>query len=193
MKKIIMWILLGAFIVLSTMFIYKSCTKNETDNVKFSREYSKVNKDNVFVYKNIDEIIEIIENGTGIIYFGFPECKWCQAYVPYVNEVAKDTGISEIYYYNIKEDRKNDTKEYKKIVELLNNYLLSDDNGNKRVYVPDITVIKNGEIIGHNNETSVVEGYNNPSDYWTNEKVENLKAKLKEMFSEISNVCTSCN
>ena len=66
-----------------------------TDNIKFSKEYTSVNADNVFVYRNINEIINILDNGTGIVYLGFPECKWCQAYVPYLNEVAKENNLEK--------------------------------------------------------------------------------------------------
>ena len=83
---------------------------------KFSAEYHEVAKNNVFVYRNIDEIINILEKGTGIVYLGFPECKWCQRYTKYLNEVAMDMGISKIYYYNIREDRKLNTENYQKIV-----------------------------------------------------------------------------
>ena len=36
-------------------------------------------------------------------------------------------------------------------------------------------------------------GFDNPSEYWTTEKVNTLKDTLKEMFKEISSVCTTCN
>ena len=194
MKKIITWILLGAIVVISTILIYKGCTINEEDNVLFSKEYTGVKEDNVFVYKTIDEVINLLQSGTGVIYLGFPECPWCQAYVPYVNEVAKENGITEIYYFNIKEDRKNNTLKYQKVVSILSDYLENDDDEKKRVYVPDLTVVKDGKIVGHNNETSYdTLGFDNPSEYWTIEKVNALKDTLKGMFKEISSVCTTCN
>lgn len=194
MKKTITWILLGFIVILGTILIYKGCTNKEEDNVSFSKEYTEVSEDNIFVYKTIDEIINVLQSGTAVVYLGFPECPWCQAYVPYVNEVAKENGITEIYYFNIKEDRKNNTLKYQKIVSILSNYLETDDDENKRVYVPDITVVKKGTIIGHDNETSYdTLGFDNPSEYWSNERIKNLKSKLKEMFKEISNVCTTCN
>src|SRR5699024_704624 len=77
----------------------------ETDAEKFAKEYTLVDKNNRFVYTEIDEIIKILKEGTGIVYLGFPECKWCQQYVVYLNEVAKDRNVSKIYYYNIRKDR----------------------------------------------------------------------------------------
>ena len=56
---VIVSILCGVLIVLSS-FNYKE--KVIKDNIKFSKEYNLVSEDNVFVYKNIDEIIKIMEN-----------------------------------------------------------------------------------------------------------------------------------
>lgn len=166
----------------------------ESDSKRFVREYHEVGEDNVFVYKNIDEIINILEKGTGVVYLGFPECPWCQAYVKYLNEVAKESGLKEVYYFDIREDRKNNSEKYRKIVSLLEGNLLYDDNGKARVYVPDVTAVVEGSIIGHNNETSVIEG-STPASYWTDERVDNLKGVLREMVKRVmeSGKCTSCN
>lgn len=63
------------------------------DNVKFTKEYSDVPLDNVFVYRDAKSIIKIMRNGTGVVYLGFPECPWCQAYVKYLNETAKEVEL----------------------------------------------------------------------------------------------------
>ena len=167
----------------------------ETDAIKFSKEYTSVNKDNVFVYKTDKEIIKILESGTGVVFLGFPECKWCQAYAPMLNDVAKDAGVKEIYYFNIKKDRTDNTENYQKIVSLLSNYLLKDDEGKKRVYVPDVTFVKEGVIIGHDNETSFdTLGFDAPGDYWTSEKIAALQTKLRDLMTQTLNtVCETCN
>lgn len=176
-------------------FYYLNLTK-VTDASKFKEEYSNVSEDNVFVYRTDKEIIDILKHGTGIIYLGFPECPWCQAYVSYLDEVAKETKIEKIYYLNILEIRKNNTKEYQEIVSLLDNYLSYDEEGKKRIYVPAIVAVKEGEIIGFDDETSHdTKGYETPEEYWKNEDLDGLKAKLEKMFSEtVKNVCTTdCN
>jgi len=195
--KYLIGILSIVFIIGVSIIIFKkfeNVDRTVTDREKFAKEYTKVKEDNLFVYSTANEIIKILENGTGIVYLGFPECKWCQAYVPLLNEAAKEFGIEKIHYFNILEDRKNNTTNYKKIVELLNENLLYDDEGNKRVFVPDVTIVKKGQIIGHDNESSVVtESDGTPDTYWTKEKKDALKIKLKSYFKEIYNeVCTSC-
>ena len=201
MKKKRIMILVSVIIlfmigVVSLVLFLKKDKKTVSDMEKFSAEYHEVAKNNVFVYRNIDEIINILEKGTGIVYLGFPECKWCQRYTKYLNEVAMDMGISKIYYYNIREDRKLNTENYHKIVSILENYLQNDEEGNKRIYVPSVIALKKGEIVGFDDETAWdTKGYKTPEEYWKNEDLEGLKEKLAKMFEETkTNICTSdCN
>lgn len=178
-------------------FLLIGCTKEEkeTDAEKFAKEYTELTEDNYFVYRNSEEIIKILENGTGVVYLGFPECPWCQAYVPMLNEVADIEGLEKIYYYNVYEERKNNTNAYQKMVELLNDYLQYDDEGNKRIYVPAIIVVSKGEIVGFDDETAYdTKGFEKPEEYWTEEEEKDLKLRLTEMLNEvIDNKCNDCN
>lgn len=200
MKKKRIMILVSVIIlfmigVVSLVLFLKKDKKTVSDMEKFSAEYHEVAKNNVFVYRNIDEIINILEKGTGIVYLGFPECKWCQRYTKYLNEVAMDMGISKIYYYNIREDRKLNTENYQKIVSILENYLQNDEEGNKRIYVPSVIALKKGEIVGFDDETAWdTKGFETPDEYWNTDEVKDLKEKLEKMIADTgSNICTECN
>ena len=200
MKKKRIMILVSVIIlfmigVVSLVLFLKKDKKTVSDMEKFSAEYHEVAKNNVFVYRNIDEIINILEKGTGIVYLGFPECKWCQRYTKYLNEVAMDMGISKIYYYNIREDRKLNTENYQKIVSILENYLQNDEEGNKRIYVPSAIALKKGEIVGFDDETAWdTKGFETPDEYWNTDEVNYLKEKLEKMIADTgSNICTECN
>lgn len=163
------------------------------DNYKFSVEYTKVPMDNVFIYKTEEEIINFLETGTGIVYLGFPECPWCQSYVVYLNEVAKDSGIEKIYYLNVKDIRTNNTENYQKIVSLLSDILPNDENGNKKVYVPQVVFVKKGNVVAGDNETSMISD-GTPLEYWTSENIANLKQKLVGYINAAGlTYCTSCN
>lgn len=170
---------------------------NIKDNEKFKKEYNNVSSNNVFVYKNINEIIDILKNGTGVVYLGFPECKWCQEYVKYLDEVANETEIDKIYYYDIYEDRQNNTKEYQELVKVLQNELDYDNEGKKRIFVPNVTFVIEGKIIANDNETAKdTKGYSEPSKYWTEKRVAALKERLSKNMEEVytaSMLCTSCN
>lgn len=196
MDKKIKYIVLGVLLLLiASLVVYFVFIKkdNNTDNIKFSKEYTSVSKDNVFVYRSKDEIINILEHGTVIVYLGYPECPWCMAYVPLLNEISKNEGIEKIYYYNIREDRKNNTEFYQKVVSILNDYLNYDEEGKKRIFVPNVTFVKEGKIIFNDNETSLIsEG--TPSEYWTEEKKTLFNEKFRKNINELlDDVCTSCN
>ena len=192
MKKKILLIIPIIFAILLT-----GCTKEEkqTDAKKFAEEYTQITDDNYFVYRTSEEIIKILENGTGVVYLGFPECPWCQSYVKMLNEVADMEGLEKIYYLKILEDRKNNTKDYQKIVDILKEYLQYDDEGNKRIYVPAVIVVSKGEIVGFNDETSYdTKGLEKPEDYWNEEEISDLKNNLTDMIIKVlDNRCTDCN
>ena len=199
-KKRILLIIIAIVIVLCVLFcllkVYKTEKEVIKDNVKFSQEYGSVSEDNVFCYTTIDEIINILEHGTGVVYLGFPEWPWCKEYVIYLNEVAKNSGCDKVYYFNILNDRKDNTKKYQEIVNILKDYLPYDEEGNKRIYVPAVIAVKDGKIISFDDETSKdTKGYDTPQEYWKNEDLDALKKKLAEMFKNTSNnICTSgCN
>ena len=191
---VIILILIGIVIFLVVKNGKRDTVVNEkSDAVKFAEEYTEIDDDNVFVYSDVDEIIDILESGTGVVYLGFPECKWCQRYVTYLNEVAKSRGIDKIYYYNIRQDRNDNSENYLKIVELIKDYLQVDDEGNPRIYVPAIIFMSDGKIIGFDDETSLdTKGLDSPDEYWTDEEINDLKAKLNEIIDG-SNICVSCN
>lgn len=194
--KYIIGLLVVILIILVGMLIYhKTQPKKITDAEKFREEYTKVEKDNIFVYRDLDDIIDVLKHGTGIVYLGFPECPWCQAYVPYLNEVAKEQGFNTIYYYNIKEDREKNTKAYQEVVSILDEHLDYNNEGKKRVFVPDVTFVQEGEIVGHDNETSMISSEEmTPEKYWTKENVKKLKEKLKGYAEKVNpDMCTKCN
>lgn len=198
MKKKIIIIISTVVLLLGGILIYKFGFNKDTysDNERFAKEYSSVTEDNVFVYKDMEEIIKILENGTGVVYLGFPECPWCTAYVKYLNEVALNNDEETIYYHNILEDRQNNTTEYQKVVSILSDYLQYDNEGNKRIYVPAVIGVRKGEIVFFDDETAWdTKDYESPEDYWANEDLDGLKNRLENLFSLTkTNICTSeCN
>lgn len=157
-----------------------STDKNtQIDSARFAKEYD-ITDDNIFVYRDAEEIIKILEHGTGIVFLGFPECPWCRAYAPILNDVAKSNSINKIYYYNLADDRRNNTTTYQKLISILNDNLLYDEEGNHRIYVPDIAFVKDGEIVAHDNETSVMNDDRTPEEYWTPTAKSALSKKLTD-------------
>ena len=196
MKKnvyIIFGIIAVLILIISLSFLFKK--DNMSDAERFAKEYD-FTVNNVFVYRNLDEINKILENGTGVVYLGFPECPWCRGYIPYLNEVAINEHLDKIYYFNILNDRKNNTSGYKKTAQLLNDYLKYDNEGNKRIYVPAVIAVNNGKIVGFDDESSFdTKGYETPEEYWKNEDLDGLKKRLSDMIkASFPSYCTSgCN
>ncbi len=188
--KIIITFILVA-IIITLIVLYKDqlfkLNNNMTDSEKFYTEYNGVPVNNVYKYTTAKEAIELFKSDLAIIFFGFKECKWCQSYVPMLDQYAKQNNINTIYYVDIKEDRANNTQEYKELVQLLNKYLADDENGNKRIYVPDVYFVQEGKIIGHNNDTSMEEGADTQTYY--DEHGNELKEKISGLFNKINVTC----
>jgi len=140
MKKIISGII---FVILIIGFIVlgrkEYRTAETTDNVLFSAEYQEIDENNIFTYTNAPKVLSTLRNGSGIIFFGFKSNIWAGYYANILNSAAMDLGVTEIYYYDFLEDRKNTNGTYQSIVELLNDYVVVLDDGTKIGAVIDIT------------------------------------------------------
>jgi len=158
---------------------------NVSDNVRFYREYPSVNMENIYYYATYDEVVEILTKGTVIVFFGFPACPYCQVYAPVLDEVARERSVEKIYYFNIKDIREKETDEYKRLVEILDEYLELDEKGNnKKLYVPDTYFVKDGKIEGHNNSMSTLAGID-VKVYFNEEVRKQLKYDLIELTEKV--------
>ena len=108
-----------------------------------------------FTEITLHESIRIFaEKGTGIVFYGYPGCSFCQRAVPEMNAVAKEMGIS-IYYIdvtNIAADADHKEEDY----DVLSGYISSvfvDDS----FQVPDVIAVKDGELVG--NHLSLVDDF----------------------------------
>lgn len=183
-------IILGVagLVVASFLMIYTVIGNQKSDAARFAAEYSNVAKDNPFVYRTGDEIVDILEHGTGVVFLGFPSCPWCQAYAGYLSEVAIDNGLDTIYYYNIEKDRADNTELYQKLVSILSSYLQFDEEGQRRIYVPNTTFIIDGKIVGNDLESSkYTASETEPEKYWTEARIQDLKARLGTLIQQVKN------
>lgn len=193
-KKLMMIIdiVLGAILVgVMTFGIYQYL---KSDGEKFKAEYEALNNENVNInisknnpikYVTLDEVFDIIQNKTGVIYFGFPGCPWCRNMIPVLFEAAKNNNIDTIYYFNPRNVKKSDNDEYNKLKEILNEYLSEDENGQKVLYVPDVYFIKDGKIVGHHLGT--VDSQEDPTISLTEEEKNELLDIFNELFEKIRN------
>lgn len=229
MKKKVIIILLMALLSIAGFSIYnnyknKNYKESTTDAIKFMIEYENLNnklkadginkhteiniiEENVIKYSNYNEIVSVLDSGTGVIYFGYSECPWCRNAAPELVKVAKETGLETIYYFNdmsIRDQKslddngnvivdKEGTDEYYNLLTRLSDYLGSykglNDETIKRLYVPTVVFVKEGNIVGVHIGT--VESQTDPSILLNDEQREELQQIYRENMEKVLN--NSCS
>lgn len=224
---------LSVLILILCLFGLTACN-NKTDAQKFKDEYESLNgqnspsgkkykklnidSENPIKYSNYDEVLDVINNGTGIIYFGYPECPWCRTAINVLFETAKDYDIDTIYYMNLKDERDykevkdgkivfqededgkklKGSKGYFKLLDALNEELDDYkievdgkiyDTKEKRIYVPLIVFVNDGKIVG--THTSTVDSQENGYDELTEQQYDELNGIYADYIKElVDNYCT---
>ena len=159
--------------------------QKSNDATRFHQNYPGVPENNKFVFATNEEIINIFEGGDGLVFLGFPACPWCQKLAPLVNEAAEQSGLEKIYYLNIQEARANNDELYQKLVTFLKDDLQKDESGNPRIFVPDVTAVSDGKIVGRFAQEPA-DGSPAPDDYWTEARKTNAIKQLKEMIEKMN-------
>lgn len=190
--------------------------KPENMGEKFKKEYESLNgeksesgktyldvsisKSDKIVYADYDKVFEILD-GTGVIYFGFPQCPWCRNSVPILLDVIENSSIDKLYYLNnytdrdtkvLKDDKvvteKEGTSNYKKLLKKLGKrasvYDGLNDENIRRLYFPTVIVVKNGEITDYIEGT--VESQTDPYKALTKKQKQELKNKYKKAINKLS-------
>lgn len=174
-----------ALLIFTVIITCCACTLNvhetpASDSARFAAEYMEYNgqlrgngephmvlnisDDNPVVYLEADEIISMLESGTGLINLGFPICPWCREIVPYLIDLAEQERVP-LYYMNIQPIRDvmerdesgniitttEGTPQYHRMVEILYNWLWEyaglEEPEIKRIYVPTTIFVRDGVII----------------------------------------------
>ena len=159
--------------------------KQEYEELNDSHLEVNIDSDNMIKYIGLEEAIDIIKNDTGVIYFGYPSCPWCRNAVPVLLDAASSTSLDTIYYvnaYNIRDVKELDDDGnivtinegdrlyddlLKVLDDILDPYTLTLDNGEvidlgeKRLYVPMVLFVKDGEVVSYH--LSTVDSQEDPS------------------------------
>lgn len=188
MKKILKISLCMIILLISTSCSYSHITDSE----KFKQEYETLNNNSVIMnidennpikYVNFEKLMGILTTGTGVIYFGFPGCPWCRNMIPVLFEVSDSNNIDTIYYFNPRYIRSSGDESYQKLIKILDDYLLENDNGEKTLYVPDVYFVKNGKIVG--NHLSTVESQTDPYTPLTEQQTKELENIYQKLFEQL--------
>ena len=189
-KSLIIIVVVSAVLAIITTIVL------EKDNIKFKLSYEfanyteysngksiKVNipMDNRIKYINPKELLEILKSGTGIVYFGYNTCPWCRNSVPILIDVVKKNDIDTIYYVDIHGVNLKSIE--KRLYKILDEYLSLDEDGEKRLAVPDVYVVKKGKIMGHHLGT--VPSYKNPTKGMSKKQKKELRKIYTDLIKEL--------
>lgn len=161
--------LLYAFMYLGTKN-FNAPKQKLSDSESFAKEYG-ISKDNLFAYQSAKEIQEIMNTGSGIIFFAFPENEWSASYANILNIAGKEANMKTIYYYNFKNDRSLNNHYYNNIVSKLEAYLPVMDTHVYNLCAPSMILVKNGAVLYYDDETSYMRGNITVNNYWSQDKI----------------------
>ena len=188
---IISTIVIAALLAVAAWFTWPKAAEQSqqqssvSDAAKFKADYAGVADDNRFVVSTPDEVLAKFESGDGLIFLGFKECSWCQKLAPIVDEAAKAENLDKIYYLDIRSARENNDETYQKIVAKLKDHLRKDEDGNPRVYVPDVTAVRGGQVVGHFLQETTADGEKaTPDTFWTEERRAKAVEQLRQMIRQ---------
>ncbi len=186
--------------------IYEGLNGKEDEYRETNYLSINIDKNAEIFIKSDEEIVDIIENESALIYFGFEDCPWCRNMIGTLTKVAAEEDYP-LYYVDIKEIRNSysvvdgevvETKEgsaaYYEILALLDEhlseYIISDeedkeyDTETKRVYAPNVVGINNGEVVDF---LAPGEEYlGDPYEDLTEEQEKNLSDRYNEMLDKIT-------
>ena len=185
MTRNFIYLVLFAFLIWCFVYLGKKDFSNTiTDAERFSKEYTAIDTDNPFVYVNSNRVLNILNNETGIILVGFSSNAWMQEYVRELYPILKENNITEVYYYDVIEDRTKKTKNFRQIEDLLSKYLKITDMGSEYLFTPALIFVKDGKIINYDDETSLVSFDMRPDTYWNEDAITSFHNKINTYLSE---------
>ena len=155
------------------------------DHPEIYEEYQGLSEDTVFVRADDSDVINTLSEGSGVVFLGFPGCPWCQGLAPIVDQAAKNVGLDEVMYLDILEHRQAQSSTYTELVSLLDDYLPAGDDGQKSISVPDMTIMKDGEVVARYQPEAPSQEESTPDTYWTEDRTNRVRQQLELEFQKL--------
>ncbi len=193
MKKKVIIIILIVIILLLSLIGMRIIFSKDSFRFKWSYEYVNymeysngkriqvsIPLQNRVKYLSNAELLEFLENGTGILYFGYNTCPWCRNIVPILIDTILKNQIDTLYYVDVHEDLSDIQDE---LYEYLDSYLSTNEEGEKGLAVPDVYFIQKGKVVGHHLGT--VDSYRDPYLGMTEEQKQELSNIYQNLYEEM--------
>lgn len=192
-NSVVLAVLVGLFLIVGLAWYFgnnESSIISQGDDFEvpatasMHNDYPELGVENQIVQLSGSEVVEVFQSGSGVVFLGFKECPWCQELLPRIDKVAAEEGI-EIYYFDVRAERQNNSGTYQELVDVLDEYLPRDENGQPRIMVPDLTIVRDGEIVWRYETEEVSDTENTPATYWTAERAERKMFNFKNALQLI--------
>ena len=137
--------------------------------------------------KDVDKAIK--DGESFVLYCGFKNCPWCNSMISILNDTAIEYGL-DIAYLDTRKDpswsSNMDIDDYDLFVKYFGDYLDTDSDGKKHLYVPHVFFIKDGVVVAEHPGTAP--GHENASDELTGEQKETLTQTFEEGFKKVTGI-----
>lgn len=137
--------------------------------------------DHIFEYAEEDEIRQLLEDGDGVIYFGFPSCPWCRNAVGPLDEAGKAADLEQINYVNpsTMRDQAGSNEYYQLLLAELGEFAPEHPQqpGQRTILVPLVATVVDGDVVAAH--LGSAPSQTDPSQALT----ESQRAELLEIYS----------
>ena len=146
-------------------------------------------EENSFISLSMEEALQFFEDQkTGIMYFGFPDCPWCNDVVPILEKVSKKMN-EPVYYVRTRKGKKDNydrlytEKQRKHLTKYVGSYMSQNEEGTLSLYVPLVVSIDQGVCTsGH---VGTVEGHDAHKREIKKSEIQEVYDIFIEMFKKI--------
>ncbi len=174
---------LGGCSLTSSTSSISGCAPDEASCVQEKPSATKTLSED-FKPMSFEEAIAFFEaKQSGLLYFGYPTCPWCQEVVPILHELISQTGVPVHYIQTRDEEglRLYTDSQRDDITPYLKDFIRNNASGQPTLYVPLVVAVENGQVIkGHQ---GTVSGHNAHEEELTSAQKQEVQNDLSELVN----------
>lgn len=133
---------------------------------------------------SFEEAIAFFEDHqSGLLYFGFPGCPWCQEVVPILHKLASQANVP-VHYIQTRDQegiRLYTDLQRDEIAPYLQDYIRNNASGDPTLYVPLVVAVKEGKVVSGHQGT--VSGHNAHEQEMTTPQKQEVKEDLTQLIA----------